>query len=391
MRNTKIVPVNSLAPVMFPGDSCVELHIEGNMNFSKLIITLESNYYDGIAPRIVNQQQISLGEYLRTDDHQADNHLMCVEMPLPRSIVSKMHLHISERSISAGNAVCLFHAGRAGCIAPLHYDWDHKWVLHACLTGRKTLYFFSPDVGWLLNPIVNTSAICVPRLSKIDRAAVLCRLGGTEVNLTAGQAVLFPSVWWHAARYEVPSTSVSVRFGEQIALRPFAVLPRSFWLQRLVWEFFQQKTGLDPNKYLTRCLAVFFSRCSWTDRYYKTNATYRCILEEMGQPYGTEYLVSDNFNSEMHIAKDELKHLYSLNDLRKNPKISVDSLEDIRSYLFERSGEVPYKTQQAMAKYAFAKRQGLKPRRGLIVVHRREGTKHRRVAVGRMLNHDDGT
>lgn len=347
----------------------VRLAIEHPLDLSSMEVLLQPNYYDGFTTAQQRSRRLKVDEYLRSADVSLDN-LMCVEMPLPNVAAGKMQLHV-RRGPSERTAVCLFHAGRSGSIAPLHYDWDHKWVLHVCLTGRKAFYLLPPEAGWLLNPVINTSSICVPRLADRDRHDLLRRLGGIEVRLAAGEAVLFPSLWWHAVRYEAPSTSISVRFGEQQALRPFGAMPRSFWLQRLVWELFRRDGCHDqPRRALQRCLAAFFKRGHWTKRYEEANATYRQILREMGGEYGAEYLASRNFNSEISIAGAELADSYGLNTSRGSPILAHDSLEDIRGYLFERAPKVPYNMQRKLARYAATKRQGLRPRRGVILVQR---------------------
>jgi hypothetical protein len=347
--------------------SLVKLVTQSKLDLSSIHVVLQSNYYDGYEKRTSAAQKILLSDYLNAADATYAD-LMCVEMPLPNVLASEMKVYFVDGKFHGHSAVCLVHAGRAGCIAPLHFDWDHSWVLHACVSGRKTVYLVPPDFGWLLNPILNTSAICVPRLSDIDRGEFLRRLGGAEVELTAGQALLFPSLWWHAFRYEAPSTSVSVRFGEQPELRPFAVLPRSFWLQRLVWQLFQQSGTESTQDCLCRCLAAFFERRSWIRRYYGVNSVYRTLLKGFGQNYGLQYLASERFNSEYYIARDELKELYCFNESEANIKFTEEGIEEARDYLFGKTTHIPYKWQRALAKYALLKRQGLRPRRGLITV-----------------------
>lgn len=349
--------------------SFIRLVAQSKLDLSSVHVVLESNYYDGYANHTSATQKILLSEYLNSADATYAD-LMCVETPLPSALAKEMKIYFAEGAFRGHSAVCLVHAGRRGCIAPLHFDWDHRWVLHACLSGRKTVYLVPPDFGWFLNPILNTSAICVPRLSEIDRGEFVRRSGGAEVELTAGQALLFPSLWWHAFRYEAPSTSVSVRFGERPELRPFAVLPRSFWLQRLVWQLFQQGAAENAQVCLYRCLSAFFERRSWIERYYGVNSVYRAILEDFGENYGPQYLASERFNAEYYIAKDELKELYTFSGSRADAKCTAEGIEEVRNYLFGKSSGIPYKTQQALAKYALVKRQGLQPRRGLIAVHR---------------------
>ncbi len=345
-----------------------ELMIEKDANFYAEEIILRPNYYDGFNQNNRGIDRVTVGKYLSSTDDGAFANTMCVEMPAPKLLSSRMKLRISRKEFSDVKCVGLLHAGRTGSIAPLHFDWDHRWVMHACLIGRKSVYLIPPEAGWLLHPIVNTSAICLPRLTEADRSDLLRRLGGTEVKLTAGEAVLFPSLWWHAVRYDAPSLSVSLRFGEQRGLRPFAVLPRSFWLQRLVWHLFREKKPLETHEVLIRSLTTFFHPSkNWVQRYMRMNTLYRELLLNAGQSRGAQYLMSDSFNSEIHIARKELQSLYCFG-AQLGHQQTPETIEDVRSYLFEESGNVPYKTQRILAKYALAKRQGLQPQRGLIAV-----------------------
>ena len=107
---------------------------------------------------------------------------------------------------------------------------------------------------------------------------------------------------------------------------------------------------------------------------------------------------SDGFNSELYIARDELATLYSINSTRSLER-ATESVESVQKYLFagldsEKPGAVPYKTQRALAQYALAKRQGLRPRRGLVAVHRKRQivpTNHPIVPPGReQVKHENG-
>src|SRR6185295_6549987 len=94
----------------------------------------------------------------------------------------------------------------------------------------------------------------------------------------------------------------------------------SFWLQRLVWTLLKKKNGF-PDEYLVRCLSAFLKAGNWTSRYRRVNATYRAILKELRQPYGTEYLTSDEFNLEVALVAEELEEFYSLNARGHGPTL----------------------------------------------------------------------
>jgi len=351
------------------------LTVAKDFDFTSTEIALQPNYYDGFTRLDGSPKRVLVRDYLDAPDDAAYADAMCVEMPAPKDFTSQITLHVGRSAPAGNHAICLIHAGRTGSIAPLHFDWDHKWVLHVCLSGRKTFYVLPPDAGWLLNPVLNTSTICVPRLSGEDCAFLLKRLDGFRVNLAAGEALLFPSLWWHAVRYDAPSMSMSIRFGEQGPLRPFAALPRSFWLQRLVWQLFQTGAPTDSVRTLTRCLETFFHpRRSSLERYHEMYSVYRQCLLELSQSRGTEYLSSHDFNSERFIASAEIKELYSTQP-RPRASQATETIEDVRRFLFAGLGSrklaiVPYKAQRNLAEYARAKRQGLEPRRGLVAIHR---------------------
>jgi hypothetical protein len=335
-----------------------------DIDLNSLKLVLQPNYYDGYSGNDVRMIEASAAEYLSQQRHNAYAGLMCVETPVPRNMGDKIKFCVDDAR-NSGEAIGLIHAGHNGSIAPLHFDWDHRLILHACVTGSKTLFFIPPDAGWMLNPIINTSPYCLPRFSRRDRLDFLKRLGGIEVKLNTGEAVLFPSLWWHAVRYNAPTFSVSLRFGEHRALRPFAVLPRSFWLQRLVWHFFQHRRA-DPTPYISRCLEAFLRpHKSWVVRYHVTNSIYRDSLLALKLNGGAKYLAADGFNTELRLAKNEVQNLYTLEHSRKYDHEVQSTIE----YLFEEYPSlVPLKMRVALAKYALAKRQGLRARRGLVTV-----------------------
>ena len=339
-------------------------------DFASTELTLQPNYYDGFRQLGEAPRRITAGEYLSPQGDTAFAGAMCVEMPAPRAFASGIELRLARSVGGTDRAVCLIHAGRVGSIAPLHFDWDHKWVLHVCLSGRKTFYLFPPDVGWLLNPVVNTSTICVPRLRDDDRDDLMRRLDGFKIDLAAGEALLFPSLWWHAVRYDAHSMSMSIRFGEKAVLRPFAVLPRSFWLQRLLWDLYRETNTAQIVAILERSLEQFFKPWkNWRDRYRIVNDIYRQSLLEFSTSRGADYLVSESLNPELQLASAELEESYSLELSAGGPQ-TRETVEEVRHFLFGgKLDTVSYKTQRALAKYAILKRQGLVPRRGLVAIH----------------------
>ena len=257
----------------------------------------------------------------------------------------------------------MVHAGRAGCIAPVHFDWDHSWVAHACLTGRKRFFFFPPESGWLLSPVINTSALAIPRFSEPDRSEFLRRTGGMEVVLEAGQGVVFPSMFWHGVVYEASSLSISVRFEQVPGGRPFSALPRSPWLQRLVWHFSKSGYGAAAHGFLEDYLPVFFEKGGWMDRYRRVNAFCRRALLDAGEEHGAKELTGENFSAELALASEELRLYYG----GVNKAAPAADIRETLDYLFEEIPSMPA-ASRSLAAYALNKRQGLRPRRGLVEI-----------------------
>lgn len=194
---------------------------------SDVEIGVRANYYDGFGQDSRPPIRTRLGTYLAdttTTTFPADE--LCPEMPIPENLSEHIKLQLDSSVQAGSHAVALLHAGRKGCIAPMHFDWDHDNVLHACVSGTRTFFLFPPDAGWLLSPIINTSALCFARFSQKDQEALLEKLGGQKITLQPGEAVLFPSMWWHCVYYNEASVGISVRFVDRADLRPFSVLPR---------------------------------------------------------------------------------------------------------------------------------------------------------------------
>jgi len=338
-----------------------------------LNLNIRGDYYSSFNRPDQEGYTVSAEEYLFGENEKwQDETLLCPEMPLPRHMASAVRLMIPQGRSWTSQAVALVHAGRAKRTAPVHFDWDHKWVAHACLMGRKRLYIFPPDAGWLLSPVVNTSALNIPRFSQPDRRELLNKLGGVEISLEAGQGVLFPSMFWHGVLYDESSLSISVRFEPYPGGRPFAVLPRSWLLQRLVWWFFQRGYGPESDQFLTECLQLLFlKKGGWKNRYRHLAALYRRALVERGKQRGAEELASENFSAEMALASHELKLYYG------GSPTAIQSAEDDRvqeaaEYIFEAIRRPLGASELRLAAHALNVRQGLPPKRGLVEIETTE-------------------
>lgn len=334
----------------------------------RLNVGLRPDYYRSFRRRRVRTITVPASEYLAKGSPWARESLLCPEMPLPRELSRSLVVRVSSRASFGAQAIAMVHAGTIGSFAPVHYDWDHKWVAHACLTGKKRFILFPPSAGWLLAPVMNTSALLVPRFAAPDRREIVRRLGGFEIELRAGQGVLFPSMFWHCALYEGPSLSISVRLEPNRRGRPYAALPKSFWLQRMVWEFFSSGYGADSANFLDRYLRCFFqANQTWKDRYRSVSALCRQALLELGRRQGAATAWSDGFSAELGIAANELRGWYTLGDTvpTRGDKLLVS---DTAKYLFQGARRRP-RYGLKLAKYAVEKRQGLRPRRGFVRVH----------------------
>lgn len=169
--------------------------------------------------------------------------LVCAEAPMP-SCVGRA---LSTDTPSQDGFAALVHAGRAGALGPLHFDWDHQWVLQVCLSGAKRFLLFPPSAGWLLSPRGNHAALDPVLLEERDRVSLVERLGGVEVRIRSGEAVLFPSSWWHGVIYEEAGTAASLRFGRHVALRPWCVFAPHWRMQRLVSIVMREPSSMSRN------------------------------------------------------------------------------------------------------------------------------------------------
>jgi hypothetical protein len=360
----KPICIASFAP---EGEVSVDVSEEIAAHLDGLHLNIQSDYYTSFNRPDSVAYKVSAEEYLFGNDEKwRDKSLLCPEMPALNHVTSAIRLLVPSEGSWSKQAVALIHAGRTGCIAPVHFDWDHTWVAHACLVGRKSFFIFPPQAGWLLNPIINTSALLIPRFSEADRHNLLNLLGGTEVILEAGQGILLPSLFWHGVLYEKASLSISVRFEQWPGGRPFAVLPRSWLLQRLVWFFFQEGYGRDAEEFLIQYLKSFFKRTkTWKTRYSAITQLCRKALLERGEQQGVLEHTSESFSSELALASQELKLYYD--NLNATLSYERNRVQEIREYLF-RSIRRPFAQDLRLSRYALSARQGLPPKRGLVQI-----------------------
>ena len=338
----------------------VELSIDNDL-VSESALPIRPNYYDGFN-RETYTELVDLEYFLSENYEHKDTQNLCVETPVNKTIASLINFQYKCEP-SSGRVYSLLHAGRKSAIAPLHYDWDMRWVLNACLLGRKKFVFVPPESGWILAPVLNTSSYCVPRFSEKDLHEFVEIAAGVEITVQAGQAVIFPSLWWHGVYYEQNSVSISVRFAENPELRPLSVLPRSWLLQRLI-AVLDSITKNDRVNVVDGCLKAFCrEQDNWLSRYRYCKNIYREYLHEMGKEKGVNYLSAENFDIELSFAEEELRHLYSI---LAPQDLKAERFCEVRRYLFEGLSDNEFNRQHNLiAGQALRVRQGLRPKRGL--------------------------
>lgn len=330
---------------------------------SELEVVVQPDYYSGLH-KACEPRKCRLSDYL--DPANMSNEL-CPEMALPRRFLSEIHVESMDESIIGTKAMVYVHAGRPGNFAPIHFDWDHRWLVHCCVTGSKRLVLLPPEAGWLLSPVINTAALLLPKFSEPDRRDLLEKLGGTEVRLNAGEAAVFPSLYWHGGNYDEAGLSVSVHFEREVRGRPLAALPRSWWLQRLVAPWLVDGYPDEIQETIESLLRDFFTPCDeWTQRYTRMNDSYRALLIQQGEHAGAHALTSEDFSAELNIAYGELEDNYAIESLPTQKDGPV--LDAVQRYLFEGFSEIEQDLAKMISWYAHTVRVGLEPKRGFVRV-----------------------
>jgi hypothetical protein len=342
------------------------VEVDSLAQLEELPLPLTRDSYNAFRSFEAPTERIVAREYLSESAARwSDPTILCPEMPLPSSFTAGVRLLAPLGETWSDIAVAVVHAGRRNSVTPIHFDWDHAWVAHACLKGRKRFLLLPPEAGWLLVPVINTSALRIPWFSADDRAEVLAQLGGIEVDLAAGEGLLFPSMFWHGVLYDESSLSVSVRFERHGGGRPFQVFPRSWWLQRMVWLLFRDGYGSPADAFFARYLEALSARGSWRDRYDRVREVCHDALRHAGERRGVKEWVGENFSPERALAEDDLRVSYAA---MPSTRAAVgQDVEEIVSYLFEGAPSLP-KDARRLAAHALQTRQGLRPRRGIVKI-----------------------
>jgi len=323
-----------------------------------------TNYYDAF------RRDMREPEWHRVGDILASDKLACPEFPIRDSKnIKPVTLPECGSMVETGAAVALLHAGAKNSIVPLHFDWDHQSVFHYVIEGAKRFYVFPTTASWLVEPIINTSALDFARFSHHDKATLIEKLGGTMVEINAGDGLIFPSCYWHCADYVSSSLAISFRYGGDERLRPFAVLPRSWRLQRLLMLLLDLEHS-DFNQIANKIFTAFFDpELNWRDRYWAMNFCYAETILELGyEGIGGRLLRGENFEWELILADDEIKNMYEIEeDKLADDKQASQKAANTLQYLFRSEQlDVNYELKQKLVDYACQKRQGLEPLTGCV-------------------------
>jgi len=328
-------------------------------------LVVGQDYLSSFGQFDLRRWSVQLGDFLKGQPADPEAQI-CTEMPIPREFAQGIQIDGGRGPFQSEMVYGLLHVGRQGAMAPLHFDWDFSTIVHVCLEGEKTFYLVPPEAGWLLNPVINTSAFPLPRLYEEDKENLLKITKGEACHLKAGEAVAFPSIWWHAAFYDQASTSVSIRFSGNPELRPLAVLPRSWVLQRLVWELSRDSEGEDQLSVVRQCLEKFFQDYpSPRIRYSVMKDLYRGLLKELGVKSGLPDNRPEVFDVDLAIGGAEIDENYTWPSPQPIPAgLNIDREEH---FLFNRAIEdFDAALRNKTATFAVQTLQGLEPKRGLI-------------------------
>ena len=167
--------------------------------------------------------RVPAGDYLSDYKWFAERGLMCPET-LARDIPADLLARLADAAgTSASDAATLLHLGFPGSTSPIHFDWDFRTVLHVNLKGQKSFEVAPPDGASALPTVINSLPFDLSRLSPRQQRHLFQLVGSQGSSLSAGDGVIFPPLWWHAAVYRRPSLSVSFRFDEVRSLRPLSI------------------------------------------------------------------------------------------------------------------------------------------------------------------------
>ena len=318
--------------------------------------------------------EASPAAYLDAADWFESRRLMVPESPASKLLPAQVRALADLAGAASRDALSVIHMGHRGAVSPIHFDWEFRTVLHLNLLGEKRLVLFAPDDGAGPPSRMNFMSRSFTLVDSAANTDLLRAVRAEVFFLKAGEGVIFPPLWWHAALYDQACLSLSFRFDEQIDRRPLAVLPPSVILQRVAhllalggeaaprafWADVQDeiiRSFLAPAEGW-RCRFERFQR-------YLTKLEWE-LRHDLGIPQPAESPPPADLEG---AAAAELAFAY------ERPAEGVQSGGEVQSvveFLFEshpggdfRSMPMPLERVQ-LAEYALDKRRGLPPVRGLL-------------------------
>jgi len=346
--------------------SVLEISEDIRSETNNIEVVSGENYYDAFNTQ-TDFYQMKLSDFLDQPLTNPPYGPLCSETPLSRTAVNHIQLDVSSKMDNEGPTYSLVHAGLRGATTPVHFDWDFCWVINASLSGSKLFQITSPENGWFLSPMHNISSLDISGISQEDRSSFLQATGGKEFHVGKGQALLFPSIWWHGAVYSETSTAISVRFGGPKHLRPLAVLPRHWLLQRVAWAEWCSDDLSGYFEWLEALLTQYFlhPEFDWEHRRKAMLALYRERLLALGLLKGSQYLTGSQYDLELLMMSGGLEQLYQP---QTPPQDSYEhsKVEETVQYIFEARPSLNPVLKEKTARFALSARQGLRPSRGLI-------------------------
>ncbi|WP_135078568.1 hypothetical protein [Terasakiella sp. SH-1] len=294
--------------------------------------------------------------------------VLCSETPLTNQLAQK--LKVDGGSFSDDQtAYAIMHSGLKGAIAPLHFDWDFRWVVNFCLDGKKTFILIPTDIRARLMPCFNLGLLDLQSLSSHQINTLISQSDGQMITIEKGESVIFPSCWWHGVIYEERSVSFSLRFTKSPLLRPLALLPRHPLLQHIATTMWaKNEHPIQIKNFVTKCLETFLlnrRKNDWSKKMIDLSKLYEKEIEHISGENSLKPRLSDHIDGSGN-EYAECERLYSAP--LKSSEINIkDCFEVETNYIFgTHYGHLNRETKEKAVKTAMFLLEGLQPKRGLI-------------------------
>ncbi len=117
-----------------------------------------------------------------------------------------------DETLRALTAMELFIGGRGTAFPNLHIDSAFTHAFLSQVYGRKELILYSPDQTPFLYPEAHKDIAQVGDVDHVDltRFPLFAHAVPTRVTIEAGETAFIPAGWWHTARMNSGSITVSV-------------------------------------------------------------------------------------------------------------------------------------------------------------------------------------